>query len=41
MSGPAAMLGPALVYLDWAGVAVFALSGALVAAEKRQTFVTF
>jgi uncharacterized membrane protein YeiH len=41
MGAPAAMLGPALVYLDWAGVAVFALSGALVAAEKRQTFVTF
>src|SRR4051812_10882945 len=41
MSAPAAMLGPALVYLDWAGVAVFALSGALVAAAKRQTFVTF
>jgi len=35
------MLGPALVYLDWAGVAVFALSGALVAAVKRLTFVTF
>lgn len=35
------MLGPALVYLDWAGVAVFALSGALVAAEKRLTFLTF
>jgi uncharacterized membrane protein YeiH len=35
------MLGPALVYLDWAGVAVFALTGALVAAEKRLTFVTF
>src|SRR3954471_22083221 len=41
MSGPAAMLGPALVYLDYAGVAVFALSGALVAAAKRQTLVTF
>src|SRR3954462_15024791 len=41
VAGPAAMLGPALVYLDWAGVAVFALSGALVAAAKRQTFVTF
>jgi uncharacterized membrane protein YeiH len=35
------MLGSALVYLDWAGVAVFALSGALVAAAKRQTLVTF
>src|SRR4051794_36590775 len=41
VNGPAAMLGPALVYLGWAGVAVFALSGALVAAEKRLTFVTF
>jgi uncharacterized membrane protein YeiH len=41
VNGPAAMLGPALIYLDWAGVAVFALSGALVAAEKRLTFVTF
>ena len=30
-----------LGYLDWAGVAVFALSGALVAAAKRQTLVTF
>jgi uncharacterized membrane protein YeiH len=34
-------LGPLLQYLDWAGVAVFALSGALVAAAKRQTLVTF
>ena len=32
---------PILEYLDWAGVAVFALSGALVAATKRQTLVTF
>jgi uncharacterized membrane protein YeiH len=38
---PAAALGSALEYLDWAGVAVFALSGALVAAVKRQTLVTF
>jgi len=36
-----AALGPALELLDLAGVAVFALSGALLAAEKRQTFVTF
>jgi len=36
-----AALGPALVYLDLAGIAVFALSGALLAAEKRQTLVTF
>lgn len=37
----AALIGPALRYLDWAGVAVFALSGALLAALKRQTLVTF
>jgi len=37
----AAKLGPLLSCLDWAGVAVFALSGALVAAGKRQTLVTF
>ena len=36
-----AALGPALDYLDLAGIAVFALSGALLAAEKRQTLVTF
>ena len=40
MTGPAAFLGTALPYLDWAGVAVFACSGALVAAAKRQTLVT-
>src|SRR3712207_553157 len=34
-------LGPALDFLDLAGVAVFALSGALLAAAKRQTLVTF
>jgi uncharacterized membrane protein YeiH len=34
-------LDPLLGYLDWAGVAVFALSGALVAAARRQTLVTF
>jgi uncharacterized membrane protein YeiH len=39
--GPAAAIGSAVDYLDWAGVAVFALSGALVAAVKRQTLVTF
>jgi uncharacterized membrane protein YeiH len=41
---PAALpeaLGPALDFLDLAGVAVFALSGALLAASKRQTLVTF
>lgn len=31
----------ALVALDYVGIAVFAVSGALVAAEKRQTMVTF
>lgn len=40
MTGPAAFLGSALPYLDWAGVAVFASSGALVAAAKKQTLVT-
>ena len=38
---PVAAVGPALEYLDLAGIAVFALSGALVAAAKRQTLVTF
>jgi uncharacterized membrane protein YeiH len=41
---PAALvpaIDPLLGYLDWAGVAVFALSGALLAAAKRQTLVTF
>ncbi len=31
----------ALVWLDYFGIAVFAISGALLAAEKRQTVVTF
>lgn len=31
----------ALVVLDFFGIAVFAVSGALLAAEKRQTLVTF
>ena len=31
----------ALVLLDYFGIAVFAVSGALLAAEKRLTFVTF
>src|SRR6476661_10538747 len=31
----------ALVLLDYFGLAVFAVSGALLAAEKRQTLVTF
>jgi uncharacterized membrane protein YeiH len=40
-SEAAAAIGPVLEYLDFAGIAVFALSGALVAAAKRQTLVTF
>src|SRR3954467_11560320 len=36
-----AALGPILGLLDMAGIAVFALSGAMLAAEKRQTLVTF
>lgn len=39
--GAAAALGPALQYLDLAGIAVFGVSGALLAAAKRQTLVTF
>jgi len=35
------VIGPLLSYLDYAGIAVFALSGAIVAAVKRQTLVTF
>jgi uncharacterized membrane protein YeiH len=35
------MIDPLLDYLDLAGVAVFALSGAVAAAAKRQTLVTF
>ena len=38
---PPTSLPDALVLLDWAGLAVFALSGALLAAEKKQTLVTF
>src|SRR3954466_5962296 len=34
-------LSDALVVLDIFGIAVFAVSGALLAAEKRQTLVTF
>ena len=41
MTSPDALIGSALGYLDWAGVAVFAMSGALVAAAKKQTLVTF
>ena len=31
----------ALIFLDYLGIAVFAISGALVAAERRLDFVTF
>ncbi len=37
---PAPIL-PTLVWLDYVGIAVFAISGALLAAEKKQTLVTF
>ncbi len=40
-AGAAAAIGPVLPYLDLAGVAVFGISGALLAAAKRQTLVTF
>jgi uncharacterized membrane protein YeiH len=36
-----AALGPVLDWLNFAGIAVFAASGAMLAAEKKQTFVTF
>jgi uncharacterized membrane protein YeiH len=36
-----AAVGPVLEWLDFAGVFVFAASGALLAAAKRQTLVTF
>jgi uncharacterized membrane protein YeiH len=38
---PASTLPSALVLLDYFGIAVFAISGALVAAERRLDFVTF
>ena len=34
-------LSDALVILDFFGIGVFAVSGALLAAEKKQTLVTF
>lgn len=40
-TAPLLAIGPILVLLDYAGVAVFAASGALLAAAKRQTLVTF
>ena len=41
MTVPAAIPPDALVLLDYVGIAVFAVSGALLAAEKKQTLVTF
>ena len=38
---PPALIPDALVLLDYVGIAVFAVSGALLAAEKKQTLVTF
>lgn len=38
---PLEPLLPAVAILDYVGIAVFATSGALVAAEKQQTLVTF
>ena len=38
---PTPTLPDALYLLDYFGIAVFAVSGALLAAEKRQTLVTF
>ncbi|MET0376395.1 MAG: trimeric intracellular cation channel family protein [Rhizorhabdus sp.] len=40
-ANPLASVLPALALLDYVGIAVFAVSGALLAAEKRLTFVTF
>lgn len=40
-SVPPDSLVPALAILDFVGIGVFAVSGALVAAVKRQNFVTF
>jgi uncharacterized membrane protein YeiH len=38
---PPAIPDNALVWLDYVGIGVFAISGALLAAEKKQTLVTF
>ena len=38
---PLPLLPDALVLLDYVGIGVFAVSGALLAAEKKQTLVTF
>ena len=41
MTPPAILPVDALLLLDYIGIAVFAISGALLAAEKKQTLVTF
>lgn len=41
MTVPVAIPPDALVLLDYVGITVFAVSGALLAAEKKQTLVTF
>ena len=41
MTTPPILPVDALVLLDYVGIAVFAISGALLAAEKKQTLVTF
>ena len=41
MTTPVILPVDALVLLDYVGIAVFAVSGALLAAEKKQTLVTF
>ena len=41
MTVPAVIPPDALVLLDYVGITVFAVSGALLAAEKKQTLVTF
>lgn len=41
IAGLAPDVGPLFAWLDYAGVAVFALSGALAAARAKQTIVTF
>jgi uncharacterized membrane protein YeiH len=40
-SAPLPAILPVLELLDYLGIGVFAVSGALLAAQKRQTFVTF
>jgi uncharacterized membrane protein YeiH len=41
MDNPLSSVLPALALLNYVGIAVFAISGALLAAEKRLTLVTF